>query len=86
VTVGAHFEALEADFRAQYGLDLSEVLWGDRRFGVRRIRALIYGLPHDGAFARAVLAEQAAAPPPPPDGAALRGFFGDHLKYSERTT
>lgn len=48
-----HFEAVEADFQSHYGLDLREVLWGSRRLGVRRINALVEGLPLSGATFRA---------------------------------
>jgi len=48
-----HFGAVEADFQSHYGLDLREVLWGPRRFGVRRIHALAEGLPLSGATFRA---------------------------------
>lgn len=47
-----HFEAVEADFRSYYGLDLRAVCWGPDRFGVRRIRSLVRGLPVGGATSR----------------------------------
>lgn len=40
-----HFEALEASFEQTYGLDLRRALWGKLRIGVRRLGALISGLP-----------------------------------------
>lgn len=50
-----HFGAVEADFQSYYGLDLRQVLWGPMRYGVRRIRSLVSGLPHDSAVTRASL-------------------------------
>lgn len=47
-----HFEAVEADFQSHYGLDLRQVCWGPRALGVRRIRALVRGLPLDGVTIR----------------------------------
>lgn len=47
----------------EYNIDLRDALWGTEWraptqsrgwIGVRRLRALIDGLPHDGAFARSV--------------------------------
>lgn len=49
-----HFEPLEASFQAAYGLDLRQALWGPRRIGVRRLAALIGGLPTASPFARSV--------------------------------
>lgn len=48
----AHFEAVEADFQSYYRLDLRQVLWGPDPYGVRRIHALVTGLPPDGAMIR----------------------------------
>jgi len=47
-----HFEAVEADFQSHYGLDLRQVCWGPGALGVRRIRALVRGLPIDGVTVR----------------------------------
>lgn len=47
-----HFEAVEADFQSHYGLDLRELLWGPSPCGVRRVLALVNGLPPDGATVR----------------------------------
>ncbi len=51
-----HFEALEADFAREYpfvcGGDLRQALWGEDAIGVRRIIALVKGLPPRSAFAR----------------------------------
>jgi len=49
-----HFGAVEADFQSHYGMDLREVLWGDRAPGVRRVLALVNGLPTTGAVFREV--------------------------------
>lgn len=49
-----HFGAVEADFQAHYGLDLRAVLWGTRPVGVRRLLALVDGLPTTGAMFRQV--------------------------------
>jgi hypothetical protein len=43
---------LEADFLAVYRLDLREVLGDDAPFGMRRLRALIEGLPPSAMFWR----------------------------------
>lgn len=48
-----HFGAVEADFQSHYGLDLRQVLWGSSPYGVRRIHALVAGLPPTGAMIRA---------------------------------
>jgi hypothetical protein len=50
-----HFEAVEADFQSHYGLDLRDVLWGPRPFGVRRVHALVNGLPIQGALFRTAI-------------------------------
>lgn len=47
-----HFEAVEADFQSHYGLDLRDVLWGPQHVGVRRLNALVKGLPLQGVFFR----------------------------------
>lgn len=47
-----HFEAVEADFQAHYGVDLRDALWGPRPVGVRRLLSLINGLPLRGAVHR----------------------------------
>lgn len=47
-----HFGAVEADFQSYYGLDLRDVLWGEHPMGVRRIVALVNGLPMQGAVFR----------------------------------
>ena len=39
-----NFEALEADFQREYGIDLPDALWGEKPIGVRRLSALITGL------------------------------------------
>lgn len=54
--MSAHFEAVEADFQSHYGLDLREVLWGKTAAGVRRILALVRGLPARSATARTISA------------------------------
>jgi len=46
--VSGHYEALEADLLAHYGLDLREGI------GVRRLRALVQGLPPGGALHRSI--------------------------------
>lgn len=48
------FEALEADFARYYGVDLRAACWGDHPVGMRRLRALIRGLPLDSALGRSV--------------------------------
>jgi hypothetical protein len=50
-----HFGAVEADFQSHYGLDLRMVLWGPEPIGVRRVYALVSGLPLDGTAARSLL-------------------------------
>lgn len=40
----ANFEALEADFQREYGLDLRDSLWGRPLVGARRLLALVAGL------------------------------------------
>lgn len=47
-----HFEAVEADFQAHYGIDLREALWGSRPIGVRRLLSLVNGLPVRGSVHR----------------------------------
>jgi len=49
-----HFGAVEADFQSHYGMDLREVLWGDRAPGVRRVLSLVNGLPETSAMYREV--------------------------------
>lgn len=49
-----HFDALEASFQASYGIDLRRALWGPRLIGVRRIGALIGGLPPGGPLDRSL--------------------------------
>lgn len=52
--VEEHFEALESDFQHYYGLDLRRVLYGEDAVGLRRLRALIGGLPPGSAVHRSV--------------------------------
>lgn len=40
--------------QAAYGIDLRSALWGPERLGVRRLGALVDGLPPGGALDRAV--------------------------------
>lgn len=47
-----YFDEVEADFLRYYGLDLREALWGEDWIGVRRICALVEGLPSDSALGR----------------------------------
>lgn len=52
--MSGHFGAVEADFQSHYGLDLRQALWGAPRTGVRRLLALVKGLPSDSATSRSV--------------------------------
>lgn len=54
-----HFGAAEADFRRFYGIDLRLACWGERPFGLRRLAALVGGLPTDSALWRAMQPELA---------------------------
>lgn len=72
--VAQYFGALEADFQRVYGFDLRRVLWRDR-VGVRRLWALIEGLPPGSAFFTALAAEQ-SKPEPSSTRDAIRKFFG----------
>lgn len=47
-----HWDALDADFRRFYNLDLEECCFGPREFGVRRLKAYIGNLPPDSSIAR----------------------------------
>lgn len=51
-----HFEALEADFRRFYHLDLAECVWPVDGGGlsVRRFEVLLRALPAESAFARSI--------------------------------
>jgi hypothetical protein len=53
------WEALEADWQARYRRDLAQDCYGQTQIGVRKLLALIKGLPPDGALARASLGEAA---------------------------
>jgi len=46
------FDTIEADFQRFYGLDLGEACWGDNHVGVRRLMALIRGLPPESTLSR----------------------------------
>jgi hypothetical protein len=48
-----HFQALEADFLHYYKTDLRQALWGHEKVGVRRLAALVHGLPPTSAVFRA---------------------------------
>ncbi|MGH2651761.1 MAG: hypothetical protein ACRDHK_11190 [Actinomycetota bacterium] len=52
--MSAHFGAVEADLFSHYGVDLREALWGSGALGVRRLAALLRGLPRGGAVHRAL--------------------------------
>lgn len=47
-------EALEADFQRFYALDFRQATWGEEALGIRRLRALIRGLPPGSAVHRAL--------------------------------
>jgi hypothetical protein len=47
-----YWDALDADFRHHYQLDLEACCFGPDAFGVRRMRAYISQLPGDSALAR----------------------------------
>ena len=49
-----HFGAVEADFQSEYGLDLRDSLWGEKKIGTRRLCALVLGVSPRGAIARAL--------------------------------
>jgi len=65
--VDTFYGALEADFLRFYAVDLRAVLWGEHAWGVRRLVALVRGLPADSAFASAISAEESSTPTPAPD-------------------
>lgn len=48
-----HYGALEASWEAVYGRDLRADLWGPHTLGVRRLYALVVGLPPGCALHRA---------------------------------
>jgi len=52
-----HFEAVEADFQAHYGIDLRDALWGRRPMGARRLLSLVNGLPMRGPVHRAIASD-----------------------------
>ena len=52
--IAENFEELEADFQREYGIDLRDALYGDKRIGARRLQALINGLSPKSATMRKV--------------------------------
>ena len=55
----AHFEALEADFQREYGLDLASCLYSPdpaKRVGPRKLRSFINGLSPRSQFIRTAVA------------------------------
>lgn len=52
--VAENIDELEADFQREYGIDLRDALFGENAIGVRRLSALINGLPADSATMRKV--------------------------------
>lgn len=52
--VSEHFEALESDFQHYYGIDLRQACYGPHPMGLRRLRALIQGLPPGSAVHRSL--------------------------------
>lgn len=53
ILLAEHWDALDADFRRHYGLDLEACCWGPEAIGVRRLKAYISQLPHEtSALAR----------------------------------
>ncbi len=59
------WDVLEADFQRFYKMDLAGVLWRDR-VGVRRLWALIGGLPVESGFQRKLGAAARAEAEKPP--------------------
>lgn len=49
-----HWDELDADFQRFYALDLGAACFGPDHAGLRRIYALITGLPQDSALARSM--------------------------------
>lgn len=77
-----YFEALEADFKAHYGIDLREALWGPNAVGSRYLLSLVKGLPAESALGRRLLlngelvAQTPAEPKPTPATASeINDFF-----------
>jgi hypothetical protein len=57
-----HFDALEADFRRYYQLDLAGACWGTDEIGGRELVGMIRNLPSDSATARALHRDREAFP------------------------
>jgi len=50
--IAENYAELEADFQREYGIDLTDALYGERPMGVRRLTALINGLSLGSATLR----------------------------------
>lgn len=45
-----YYETLEADFQRDYGLDLSDALWGEKPMSIRKVWGLIANLNPEAIF------------------------------------